>query len=482
MNPSPCRRHYIVVAVSDFPCFDGSTSVEDFLAQCKGQATLCVQSAQYRTRSSEIAFLRTVLVWLSTCIPYQLNIVSDYAITQYRTNASEIAHLVRIVYSGLKRLCDLGSVAETNLGKVVAARCTGRALQVVNQLDSKELTFTAVSEALTANFTSHPTAEQAAVLLSRLSKGSLSAREYGQRVKTLVRHACPEFFSEDGLVKKICVPSHDAALYRHFLVGLSPDETSLLSRMKATTFTAAMAELVREETLVDMTGTGEGDTFSTAPVARGDRPAVRWASPVHWDRSDELCYERGAPSRRRSPDGGYRRPGAEDYDPDGWAAPRGRRDGSPVELSNSPKFYWNAELDESFRSLRDALLRGPVLSYPRQGDRFVLYTDSSISGSGQVLCQIQDGAEVIAYGGTKYNRAQRKWTIFELEVYSFIQGLRRFYKYLEGDEFTWHCDCKSALQILSNRDELNPRIARWRSFADQFRFVTQQARSRNAAR
>ena len=32
---------------------------------------------------------------------YQLNIVSDYAITQYRTNASEIAHLVRAVCSGL---------------------------------------------------------------------------------------------------------------------------------------------------------------------------------------------------------------------------------------------------------------------------------------------------------------------------------------------------------------------------------------------
>ena len=51
--------------------------------------------------SSEIVFLRTVLVWLSTCIPYQLSIVSDYAITQYRTNASKIAHLVRIVCSGL---------------------------------------------------------------------------------------------------------------------------------------------------------------------------------------------------------------------------------------------------------------------------------------------------------------------------------------------------------------------------------------------
>ena len=51
-----------------------------------------------------LRFLRTVLVWLSTCIPYQLNIVSDYAITQYRTNASEVAHLVRIVCSGLNAL------------------------------------------------------------------------------------------------------------------------------------------------------------------------------------------------------------------------------------------------------------------------------------------------------------------------------------------------------------------------------------------
>ena len=44
-----------------------------------------------------LRFLRTVLVWLSTCISYQLNIASDYAMAQYRTNASDIAHFVRIV-------------------------------------------------------------------------------------------------------------------------------------------------------------------------------------------------------------------------------------------------------------------------------------------------------------------------------------------------------------------------------------------------
>ena len=47
----------------------------------KGLNTLCVLSAQSRTRSSEIAFLRTVLVWLRTCIPYQLN---NFQTTQKR--------------------------------------------------------------------------------------------------------------------------------------------------------------------------------------------------------------------------------------------------------------------------------------------------------------------------------------------------------------------------------------------------------------
>ena len=58
----------------------------------QGLNTLCVQSVQSRTRSSEIAFLRTVLVWLITCIPYQLN---NFQTTQKRN--PEIALFVRIV-------------------------------------------------------------------------------------------------------------------------------------------------------------------------------------------------------------------------------------------------------------------------------------------------------------------------------------------------------------------------------------------------
>ena len=149
-----------------------------------------------------------------------------------------------------------------------------------------------------------------------------------------------------------------------------------------------------------------------------------------------------------------------------------------VDLANSSSFYWNDELNQAFIGLREALLTSPVLAYPRPGDQFILYSDSSLTGSGQVLTQVQDGQErVIAYSGSKYNRQQRNWTIYELEVYSFLQGLRRFYKFLSGEKFTWRCDCKSALKILSNRDNLNPRLARWRSFIGQFRFELEHIRA-----
>ena len=119
-----------------------------------------------------------------------------------------------------------------------------------------------------------------------------------------------------------------------------------------------------------------------------------------------------------------------------------------------------------------------VLSYPCRDGRFVLYTDSSTTGSGQVLCQVQDGQEhVIAFNGNRYSKAQRRWTIFELELFSFIQGLKKFYKYLADAEFTWVCDCKSALRILSNRDNINPRLMRWRSFVSQFRFEPEHRRA-----
>ena len=131
-----------------------------------------------------------------------------------------------------------------------------------------------------------------------------------------------------------------------------------------------------------------------------------------------------------------------------------------VVLSNADKFYWNSELEQCLLKLKSELTAHVVLSYPRKDCPFILYTDSSSTGSGQVLSQIwPDGQErIVAFSGNRYSRAQRKWTIFELELFSFIQGLKKWFKYLADNEFRWICDCKSALQILKNKEWINPRL------------------------
>ena len=115
------------------------------------------------------------------------------------------------------RLATLGNISDDQLCVILAAKCRGQALAVINGIEDcgDKLSLSAIKEQLRAHFDSNRSVEQAAQNLSSLARGSLTAQDYGLRVKQLVRQACPEFFSEDGQVKKTCVPSYSAALYRH---------------------------------------------------------------------------------------------------------------------------------------------------------------------------------------------------------------------------------------------------------------------------
>ena len=131
-----------------------------------------------------------------------------------------------------RRLARLGDVAEEKLCEIIAARCRGAALEVINAIDNFNgpLSLEKIQVEFTARFESGAaTTQQAAEALSALKKGSDTAAEYGLKVQQLVRKACPEFFNDDGQVKKIRVPAHGAALYRHFLIGISEQEKRLLS-------------------------------------------------------------------------------------------------------------------------------------------------------------------------------------------------------------------------------------------------------------
>ena len=61
-------------------------------------------------------------------------------------------------------------------------------------------------------------------------------------------------------------------------------------------------------------------------------------------------------------------------------------------------FVWRPACTTAFTSLRDALIRAPILAFPTETEDYILDTDASNFGLGGVLSQIQNDVEcVIAY-------------------------------------------------------------------------------------
>jgi hypothetical protein len=68
-----------------------------------------------------------------------------------------------------------------------------------------------------------------------------------------------------------------------------------------------------------------------------------------------------------------------------------------TDLLKKKKFFWNAERDEVFQTLKKLLTTSPVLAQPDITKSFDVYCDASGTGLGCIL--MQDGC-VIVYSST----------------------------------------------------------------------------------
>ena len=73
--------------------------------------------------------------------------------------------------------------------------------------------------------------------------------------------------------------------------------------------------------------------------------------------------------------------------------------GHQTNTTQLPLFEWKEEHEQSFQSLKDALVTAPVLGYPDYTKPFMLETDASLKGLRAVLSQRSDDGEIrpIAY-------------------------------------------------------------------------------------
>lgn len=126
------------------------------------------------------------------------------------------------------------------------------------------------------------------------------------------------------------------------------------------------------------------------------------------------------------------------------------------------KFEWNDKAQTSFEKLKDALASAPLLTHPDFSKRFFIQCDASMSGVGSVLFQISDDGKEnpIAYLSQKLTKAQRNYSVTELECLAAVLSVKKFRAYIEGMPFSIITDHASLKWLMEQRD-LCGRLARW---------------------
>ena len=122
---------------------------------------------------------------------------------------------------------------------------------------------------------------------------------------------------------------------------------------------------------------------------------------------------------------------------------------------------WSDQCQQAFESIRQSLEEGAFLQLPNTQFPFVLRTDASGGGLGATLMQDQgEGLLPVAFASRKLSGAELRYHTIEIECLAVVWGVRRFYAYLYGREFTLQAD-HHPLQFLDRIRPVSRRLMGW---------------------
>jgi len=138
------------------------------------------------------------------------------------------------------------------------------------------------------------------------------------------------------------------------------------------------------------------------------------------------------------------------------------------------KFELSEEAIKAFELLKTNMATAPVLVTPDFKKPFTIQCDASTTGVEGVLFQTDDegGEHPIAYMFAKLNKAQRNYSITELECYAAILSITKFSAYVDGMPFKVIND-HASLKWLMGQKGLSGRLARWSLKLQAFDFTTE---------
>ena len=126
-----------------------------------------------------------------------------------------------------------------------------------------------------------------------------------------------------------------------------------------------------------------------------------------------------------------------------------------IELTRKGRpFVWGQEQEKAFKEVKLRLTNPPVLHLPKAEGRFILYSDTSVEGTGSSLWQMQEGkAKLIGYASKTLPEACSRYSVTELEMTGLLVNMNLWKNLLKHREFDAAVDHVSVTQIMKAKTE-----------------------------
>lgn len=120
-------------------------------------------------------------------------------------------------------------------------------------------------------------------------------------------------------------------------------------------------------------------------------------------------------------------------------------------------FIWSDECEECFQELKQRLVSAPVLTLPKESEKFVIFSDASLQGLG---CVLMKQGKVIAYASRQLKDHERNYPMHDLKLAANVYALKIWRHYLLQETVEIYTNHKS-LRYIFTQKELNMRQRRW---------------------
>ncbi len=131
---------------------------------------------------------------------------------------------------------------------------------------------------------------------------------------------------------------------------------------------------------------------------------------------------------------------------------------------------WNEEAQEAFNTLKEKLLKFPILRRPDFNKVFILHIDWSTLGIGAIPGQLdEEGKEYVIAYASRNNKAESNYSSYEGKCLANVWAVIHFRPYFYGTKFILYNDHQPIKWLMTN-DKLTGKLARWAFILQEYEF------------